>query len=296
MFNPQGTVTPFFAGCTRLALALFALLTASMAVAQSLPERTALRVNDLADLLSPEAEARLTSELNEVARTLGTDMTLLTIDRRADYSDAADIETFATTLFNTWGLGTAENNSGILVIVARSDRDMRIELGADYPPVYNDIAENVIDNTFLPAFRDDAYARGIETGMTQTIERIAQPFARGEEVRAPEPSSDAPLIWLALGGVGAAGLGGVWLHRRRKTCPNCGNLTLEREQVTLTEATRNTTGEGRLDLSCRSCGYAKTSLFVIPMISDSDSSHASSGGGGGSSGGSSSGGGGSGSW
>jgi hypothetical protein len=44
------------------------------------------------------------------------------------------IESFATNLFNAWGIGDAERNDGVLLLVARDDRLVRIELGAGYDP------------------------------------------------------------------------------------------------------------------------------------------------------------------
>ena len=158
-----------------LPIILTALLFGNMSAAQDLPERSNLRVNDLIDMIPADEEARLTAQLNAVADELGTDMTLLAIGRRSDHSNAPSIEAFATNLFNRWGVGSVENNSGILIILARDDREMRIELGTDYPPIYDEITENVIDNSFLPYFRNEDYVTGIARGVDQSIARIARP-------------------------------------------------------------------------------------------------------------------------
>ncbi len=280
----------------RATLILAALAWGTTASAQSFPDRTNLRVNDLADLIPAEEEIHLTRQLDAAHADLGSDITILTIPSRSDYGTSPSIEAFATDLFNAWGIGTQEQNYGVLILVIRDDREMRVELGADYPPVYDTITENVIDNSFLPYFREGDYLTGIERGTAQVIDRIAGPFARGEEVRAPEPQNPFRHLWLyVLGGLGIAGAGGRWIYRRRKTCPQCGELTLNRKKTTLTSATRYSRGEGQLDLDCPNCGFSKTSTYVIPMISTSSSSSSGSSGSS-SSGGSSSGGGGSGSW
>ncbi len=273
------------------------VLSASIAHAQAFPERSHLRVNDYANLLDSEAEARITRQLDDIARDLGTDMTVLTIRSRTDHGDHPDIESFATALFNSWGIGSIENNSGILILVARQDRDMRVELGADYPPIYNEISENVIDGAFLPAFRKDDYQNGIETGVSRTIDRIAGPFARGEEVRAePDRKRIGGLIaLLAVGSMGVSALIATAVYRRRRKCPQCGQQSLNRSKTTIVSATRSRFGQGRRDAKCDNCDYTSTSNYTIPMISTSSSS-LSSGGSSSSSGGSSSGGGGSGSW
>ncbi len=274
---------------------LTALLFSSTSIAQGLPERSNLRVNDLIDMIPADEEARLTAQLNAVADELGTDMTLLAIGRRSDHSNAPTIEAFATNLFNLWGVGSVENNSGILIILARDDREMRIELGADYPPIYDEITENVIDNSFLPHFRDEDYATGIARGVDQSIARIARPFALGEEVRSPEDEAFDTALWLVLGGAGIAVIGGIVGYRRRKTCPQCGELSLKRQTTTVVSASRSSRGQGKLHRHCPNCGFDDTSFYVIPMITNSSSSFGGSSGGS-SGGGFSSGGGGSGRW
>ena len=277
-----------------LPIILTALLFGNMSAAQDLPERSNLRVNDLIDMIPADEEARLTAQLNAVADELGTDMTLLAIGRRSDHSNAPSIEAFATNLFNRWGVGSVENNSGILIILARDDREMRIELGADYPPIYDEITENVIDNSFLPYFRNEDYVTGIARGVDQSIARIARPFALGEEVRSPEDGSFDTMLWLWFGGFGAVVIGGLVQYRRRKTCPQCGQLTLKRQTETVMAASRSSRGQGKLHRHCPNCGFDDTSFYVIPMITNSSSSFGSSSSGGG--GGFSSGGGGSGRW
>lgn len=277
-----------------LPIILTALLFGNMSAAQDLPERSNLRVNDLIDMIPADEEARLTAQLNAVADELGTDMTLLAIGRRSDHSNAPSIEAFATNLFNRWGVGSVENNSGILIILARDDREMRIELGADYPPIYDEITENVIDNSFLPYFRKEDYVTGIARGVDQSIARIARPFALGEEVRSPEDGSFDTMLWLWFGGFGAVVIGGLVQYRRRKTCPQCGQLTLKRQTETVMAASRSSRGQGKLHRHCPNCGFDDTSFYVIPMITNSSSSFGSSSSGGG--GGFSSGGGGSGRW
>lgn len=134
-------------------------------------------VNDYANLLDAATEARIRDKLVEVREQRGIEMTLLTIDRIGDYADPESpydesIESFATRLFNRWGIGNASRNDGVLVLVSRHDRKMRIELGAGYASSWDGTMQTVIDEAFLPDFRRDDYQRGIETGMTQVIYAI----------------------------------------------------------------------------------------------------------------------------
>ncbi|MEY8842814.1 YgcG family protein, partial [Cribrihabitans sp. XS_ASV171] len=89
-------------------------------------------VNDYAGLLSSEAEARVRQDLKDLYARAGIEMTVLTIENMGAYGHQGAIEPFATGLFNAWGIGNAARNDGVLVLVARYDREMRIEIGSGY--------------------------------------------------------------------------------------------------------------------------------------------------------------------
>ncbi|MDK3018126.1 TPM domain-containing protein [Pseudodonghicola flavimaris] len=135
----------------------------------TLPGYHDVYVNDYAGLLDPAAEQRLRDEMIELYDHTGIEMTVLTIDSLSDYHHFGPIEPFATALFNAWGIGNAGRNDGVLVLVSLFDRRMRIEIGAGYDAAWDDRMQRVIDEGFLPDFRDDRYQAGIETGVRETI-------------------------------------------------------------------------------------------------------------------------------
>lgn len=140
--------------------------------AQSFPEYQSTYVNDFAQIIDAETESRIVDMLKKARADRDLEMTVVTIDTRHQYGNFSAIEPFATGLFNHWGVGDADRNDGIMVLVAVDDRDMRIELGSGYAPIFDDRAKNVIDHYFLPYFRQDKYAEGIEAGVAETIKRI----------------------------------------------------------------------------------------------------------------------------
>ena len=70
-------------------------------------------VNDYADLLDDNAEARIRGNLIELYDRTGIEMTVLTIESMGTYGYEGTIESFATRLFNTWGIGNATRNDGV---------------------------------------------------------------------------------------------------------------------------------------------------------------------------------------
>lgn len=174
------------------------------AAAQDYPPPGSDTVNDWAEVLPPEAEARIAASLRAARQETGVQVVLVTMARIADHGGAGQrLESYAKGLFNAWGVGDGQRNDGILVLVATEDRAMRIALGAGYDPVWDNAAQAAIDRGFLPGFRAGRMGAGIETGMDEVIARIARPFAAGQP--APAPQEDGT----DLAAVPAGGRGGA---------------------------------------------------------------------------------------
>jgi len=148
------------------------LLLASGVQAQTYPDYDNLYVNDYAGVIPNALEARLRSKLAELKEARGIEFTVLTIERMSDYGYDGAIEPFATGLFNHWGIGDATRNNGILLLVSRLDRELRIEMGAAYGNTYDAEMGRIIGNTIVPSFSEDAYYTGIENGTTKIIQSV----------------------------------------------------------------------------------------------------------------------------
>ncbi|MEO0905112.1 MAG: TPM domain-containing protein [Pseudomonadota bacterium] len=147
-------------------------LWVSTAFAQRFPEDTDFYVNDFADLLTDSEEEELRAVLDELYTERGIEFTVLTIKRMSDYGHSGSIESFATSLFNTWGIGDADRNDGLLLLVSHLDRQLRIEVGAGYGDTLNDPMGRVIDTKIVPNFRLDEYADGIQSGVEEVIYQV----------------------------------------------------------------------------------------------------------------------------
>lgn len=203
----------------------------------TLPGYRDVYVNDFAGLMEPAAETQVRDQLIELYDHTGIEMTVLTIPSLSDYAHYGPIESFATALFNAWGIGNARRNDGVLVLVALHDRSMRIEIGAGYDAAWDGRMQRVIDDAFLPDFRNDAYQEGIETGVRETIFELtghypgtydAGPFRRGWSWIFWQLTSLGQWIW-ALIAVPLAGAG-FWFRRylrnRPRPCPECGTMMI----------------------------------------------------------------------
>lgn len=269
------------------------------ALGQDLPAPLTDTVSDFADVLTPDTEAALTQTLRDVRDETTVHVVVVTMAHIADHGGAGQsIETYAKNLFNAWGVGDADRDDGIMVLVARDDGAMRIALGRGYGPVYDGAAQRVIDSRMLPEFRQARFEAGIVAGVDGVIEKIARPYVKNHPP-PPDASGGAGLEGVALYGL-VFGAGLLFTLRRLvgdviarfRHCPQCGGRGLTRERSTVTGATRSASGVGSQITRCTHCSYEERATYTIPRIR----SGRSGGGGGGFGGGRSSGGGASGRW
>ena len=282
----------------RLIALIFALVLPALAFAQSWPVYQNTYVNDYANVVEDGAEGRITAALKSLREETGIEATVLTLYTRWGYEDAGTLEAFATGLFNHWGIGNAETNDGILILVVSEDREMRVELGSGYGSAFDREAQDIIDRVFLPAFRDGSFSNGIEDGTAAVIERIARVNYTGGQPPAAAGGAGVSggFIGAIFGALVALIVGAAVFGRRisdRFTrCPQCGERGVSTVRNVLEKATTAAAGQGEKIVTCPHCGYHASTAYTISRISRSSSS--SSGGSFG--GGSSSGGGASGRW
>lgn len=266
--------------------AAFALgLTASMSLAQTYPSQSETPVTDDADLLPAVAEAELASRLVALEQQSNTDLAVVTLLSMALYTGGDDLDVYARNLMADWDMGAATNGRRVLVLVFKDDREMHVEINGDFSEAAIAAGTATVDDTFLPAFRQDEYPGGIAAG----VEAIAAGllFAPAPAETAPEAPAAAEavaetetaasedsegggnaLIW--VGGVVAAIIAAiVGLNRRSAAklaatpCPSCGKTGMTRSRVTLVEATETTEGSGETRLTCPSCGHVEATPFTI---------------------------------
>jgi len=163
--------------CLAAALAPVLLLPVAVAAAPQYPAHVG-KVNDFAAVLSAEQVAALEAALADLERTTTAEVAVVTVDG----TDGVSIEEYATGLFNNWGIGKADRDNGVLVLVSPPDRALRIEVGYGLEPILPDgFSGAIIRETFLPRFRDGDLAGGLVAGTTRVIDVV-----RRNEIVTPE--------------------------------------------------------------------------------------------------------------
>lgn len=140
------------------------------------------RVNDLADVLTPDDESALNERLAAYEQKTGHQFALLTV--RSLEGEA--LEPYTLRVVENWKLGQKQKDDGLLLFVAVDDRRMRIEVGygleGDVPDT---LAGRIIRNVMAPEFRNGDYAAGINKAFDALMAA-----ASGEAVDIPQSQSN----------------------------------------------------------------------------------------------------------
>lgn len=140
---------------------LVALLVASSALALDVPPYKGY-VNDLADMMSPQAQQTLESRLAELDRTDSTQIAVLTIPSL----EGDDLNDFSIRVVDEWKIGQEKSDNGVLLLVSKADRKIRIEVGYGLEGVLTDVlAGQIITNVIGPRFKAGDFDGGFIDGV-----------------------------------------------------------------------------------------------------------------------------------
>ena len=180
-------------------------LAVPAAAQPSFPERGTAPVLDQANIIDDATEAELTRKLDEFEERNQRQFVIATVDSLQGY----DIAEYGYQLGRYWQLGDAENDDGIILLVAPNERQMRVEVGYGLEGIIPDgLAFEYVEG-MKPYFRDGDFSGGISWGADEIIKQlelppeeaaqIAQNAERTTEKR--ESSGGFPLggmIWFAF--------------------------------------------------------------------------------------------------
>lgn len=135
------------------------------------------RVMDSTGTLTAAQIAALDAKLYALETSKGSQLVVLMVPTTAP----EDIASYANRVANTWKVGRREVGDGVLLIVAKDDRKLRIEVAKTLEGAIPDLAaRRVIDNAISPRFRQGDFAAGVDAGVTQIVALV-----NGEALPAP---------------------------------------------------------------------------------------------------------------
>lgn len=163
---------------------LLALLLAAAPAHGFTPPALTGRIVDAAGLLSPDEEARLTTELEALEAKSGDQVVVVTLPSL----DGQDIASVGYLLGKTWRIGQKQVDNGALLIVAPNDRKVRIEVGRGLEGQLTDLISGfIIRESILPRFREGDFAGGIERGVQDITSVLLGDAAEWQKRAAKRP-------------------------------------------------------------------------------------------------------------
>jgi uncharacterized protein len=166
------------------------------------------RVTDLTGTLNAQQKGELESRIAAYESRRGSQIAVLLLPT----TKPEEIEQYSIRVAEAWKIGRKGVDDGLLLVVAKDDRRLRIEVGYGLEGAIPDsLAKRVIDERITPRFRDGDFYGGLRDGVDQLIK-----LAEGEKLPAPQaavtrgkPSSDDWPNYIFFGIFFAAIVGGI---------------------------------------------------------------------------------------
>ena len=187
-------------------LAISALASADVAI----PPLKA-RVIDLTGTLAPDTITHLEATLAQFEQAKGSQMAVLILPT----TQPEEIEQFGIRLAEAWKIGRKGVDDGAILIVAKDDRRVRIEVGYGLEGVLTDIAtKRIIEEDIVPRFKQGDFAGGVEAGMSRMLRLVeGEPLPPPQAVSSGVDGMFDKAVLGVMGGIFAGTVLGIFLGR-----------------------------------------------------------------------------------
>lgn len=151
-------------------------------------------INDFAEIISETNRQRLEDKLVAYDDSTSTQICIVTVNNIGDYS----IEDYAARLGRKWGIGQKDKNNGILILIAKENRKVDIEIGYGLESYVTDYdSKHIIDELMVPAFKQSNYYQGLDDATNRLIAQLQGTYT------ATDTKDEQIPIWVffIIGGV-----------------------------------------------------------------------------------------------
>ena len=161
----------------------------------------ASRAIDQTQTLSETEMSGLQAQLKTIEDTQGAQVVVLMIAT----TQPEDIFSYSNRVANAWKIGRKDVGDGVLIVVAKNDRKLRIEIAKSLEGTIPDLAaSDIIANSITPLFKQGQYGQGLQAGIAKISARIA-----GDANSTPVSKTDATSMQLGDASPNLFGLIGI---------------------------------------------------------------------------------------
>jgi len=138
------------------------------------PKATELKyVNDYAKVLDSKSTQYILSVGKELEAKTGAQAAVVVIDSL----QGVPIESYATGIFRSYGIGQKDKNNGLLILLAVKERKWRVEVGTGLEGAVTDIYSSRVMNDFaVPKFKQNQYGEGLRLAYSSLADNIAKEY------------------------------------------------------------------------------------------------------------------------
>lgn len=155
---------------TVLTIGFVGVLTFGAFALKDIPQKPNRLVNDYADVLTPSQEQQLELKLVAYDDSTSTQIAIVIIGSL----EGDDLFDYSQRLAESWGIGGAANDNGVLLLAAMEDRKVRIHTGYGTEGALPDaLSKRIIENEIVPAFKAGNYYAGFDNATNGMIQALA---------------------------------------------------------------------------------------------------------------------------
>lgn len=153
-----------------LTCSVFLNASAQFDIPEKPPVQQQTAVYDYVDLLTQVQDRALSNKLINYADSTSTQIVVIIIGS----TKGEDISFLGAKWGQSWGIGQSDKDNGILVLLAKDDRQIDINTGYGIETVVTDrMAEQIINRIMIPSFKNGNYFQGLDLGTDALIEALS---------------------------------------------------------------------------------------------------------------------------
>lgn len=161
---------------------------AAPATVESVPKLiNGSHVSDPDNLIGAKATRKINRLLISLERDTGAQVAVIAVESIGD----ADVFSFAQALFDRWGIGDKKRDDGLLVLLVRDQRTIRMHTGYGLEGSLPDVVCKRIEHDYMvPAFKEGGYGDGLLAGLNAVVSILGDP-ASAQALTDPRPAENS---------------------------------------------------------------------------------------------------------